>query len=58
MVQGIRSGRQGRELWMEVHYIVQKAVTKTIPKEKKGKKASGCLRRLLQIAEKRSKRHG
>ena len=23
------------ELWTEVHYIVQEAVTKTIPKEKK-----------------------
>ena len=27
------------ELWTEVHYIVQEAVTKTIPKEKKFKKA-------------------
>ena len=34
------------ELWMEVHDIVQKAVTKTIPKKKKCKKAkNGCLRR-------------
>ena len=34
---------------MEVHNIVQKAVTKTIPKKKKWKKA-------LQIAEKRRER--
>ena len=27
------------ELWTEVHYIVQEAVTKTIPKEKKFKEA-------------------
>ena len=27
------------ELWMEVHNIVQQAVTKTIPKKKKHKKA-------------------
>ena len=27
------------ELWMEVHNIVQEAVTKTIPKKKKCKKA-------------------
>ena len=33
------------ELWMEVHDVVQEAVIKTIPKEKKGKKANGCLRK-------------
>ena len=36
---------------MEVHNIVQKAVTKTIPKKKKWKKA-------LQIAEKRREAKG
>ena len=29
------------ELWMEVHNTVQEAVTKTIPKKKKCKKAEG-----------------
>ena len=33
------------ELWMEVHDIVQETGIKTIPKEKKCKKANGCLRR-------------
>ena len=31
--------RVPEELWMEVHGIVQEAVTKTIPKKKKCKKA-------------------
>ena len=31
--------RVPEELWMEVHYIVQEAVIKTIPKKKKCKKA-------------------
>ena len=31
--------RVPEELWMEVHDIVQEAVTKTIPNEKKCKKA-------------------
>ena len=30
--------RVPEELWMEVHYIIQEAVTKTIPKRKKCKK--------------------
>ena len=34
-----------KELWMEVHDIVQKAVTKIIPKKKNCKKESGCLTR-------------
>ena len=39
---------------MEVHSIVQKAATKTIPKKKKWKKANGWLaEQALQIAEKR-----
>ena len=37
--QGIRSDRVAEQLWTEVHNIVQEAVTKTIPKKKKGKKA-------------------
>ena len=36
--------RVPEELWMEVCNIVQKAVTKTIPKKKKCKKAK-CVRR-------------
>ena len=41
------------ELWMEVHDIVQEAVTKTIPKKKKCKKAKWLSEEALQRAEKR-----
>ena len=41
------------ELWMEVHDIVQEVVIKTIPKEKKCKKAKWLSEEALQIAEKR-----
>ena len=41
------------ELQMEAHYIVQEAVIKTIPKEKKCKKAKWLSEEALQIAEKR-----
>ena len=41
------------ELWTEVHDIVQEAVTKTIPKEKKCKKAKWLSGEALQIAVKR-----
>ena len=34
-IQGIRFDRMHEELWMEVCYIVQEAVIKTIPKKKK-----------------------
>ena len=37
--------RVPEELWTEVHNLVQIVVTKTIPKKKKCKKASGFLRR-------------
>ena len=40
------------EVWMDVHNIVQKAVTKTIPKKKKCKKAKWLSEEALQIAEK------
>ena len=40
------------ELWTEVHDIVQEAVIKTIPKEKKCKKAKWLSEEVLQIAEK------
>ena len=40
------------ELWTEVRNIVQEAVIKTIPKEKKCKKAKWLSEEALQIAEK------
>ena len=46
--------RAPEELWMEVHNIIQEAVIKTIPKEKKCKKAKWLSEKALQIAEKRS----
>ena len=41
------------ELWMEVHDIVQETVIKTIPMEKKCKKAKWLSGKALQIAVKR-----
>ena len=41
------------ELWMEIHKIVQEAGIKTIPKEKKWKKANWLSGEALQIAVKR-----
>ena len=41
------------ELWMEVHDIVQETGIKTIPKEKKWKKAKWLSEEALQIAVKR-----
>ena len=45
--------RLPKELWTEVHNIVQEAVIKIIPKEKKCKKAKWLSEEALQIAEKR-----
>ena len=45
--------RVPEELWTEVHNLVQEAVTKTIPKKKKSKKAKWLSEELLQIAEER-----
>ena len=45
--------RMPEEVWIEVHDIVQEAVVKTIPKEKKCKKAKWFSEEALQIAEKR-----
>ena len=45
--------RVPEELWTEVHNIVQEAVIKTIPKEKKYRKAKLLSEEALQIAEKR-----
>ena len=42
-----------KELWMEVHDIVQEAVIKTIPKKKKCKKAKWLSEEALQIVDKR-----
>ena len=41
------------ELWSEVHNTVQEAMTKTIPKKKKCKKAKWLSEDVLQIAVKR-----
>ena len=46
------------ELWMEVHYIVQEVVIKTIPKKKKCKKAKRLSEEALQIAMKRREAKG
>ena len=45
--------RVPEELWMEVHNIVQEAVTKTISEKKKRKKAKELFEEALQIAEER-----
>jgi len=45
--------RVPEELWTEVYNTVQEAVTKTIPKKKKQKKAKRLSEEALQIAEKR-----
>ena len=42
--------RVPEELWMEVHDIVQEAGIKTVPKEKKCKKAKWLSEEALQIA--------
>ena len=49
LIRGIRPEEQ----WTEVCDIVQEAVTKTIPKKKKCKKAKWLSEKALQIAEKR-----
>ena len=51
-------GRVLEELWIEVCNIVQEAVSKTIPKKKKFKKAKWLSEEALQIAEKRSEKQG
>jgi len=45
--------RVPKELWMEVHNIVQEATKKTIPKKKKSKKAKWLSEEALQIAKER-----
>ena len=53
-----RIDRVPDELWTEVHDIVQKAGIKTIPMEKKCKKAKWLSEEALQIAEKRKDTKG
>ena len=43
--------RVPEELWMEVHNILQEALTKIIQKKKKCKKAKWLSKKALQIAE-------
>ena len=50
--------RVPEELWEEVCNTVQEAVTKTIPKEKKCKKAKWLSEEALQIAEERKEVEG
>ena len=50
--------RVPEELWMEVPDIVEEAVSKTIPKKKKCKKAKWLSEEALQIAEKRREAKG
>ena len=57
-IQGIRSDRVPEELWTEVRDIVHEAVIKTIPKEKKCKKAKWLSDDALQTAMKRRKAKG
>ena len=60
---GIKEGldlidRVPEELWTEVHDIVQEAMIKTIPKEKKCKKVEWLSEESFQIAEKRKRAKG
>ena len=50
--------RLPEELWAEACNIVQEAVTKTIPKKKKFKKAKWLSEEALQLAEERRERQG
>ena len=50
--------RVPKELWMEVHNIVQEVVTKTIPKKKKCKKAKWLSEEALQMPEERREAKG
>ena len=54
----MRSDRVPEELWTEVRDIIQEAVIKIIPEEKKCKKAKWLSKEALQIAEKRREAKG
>ena len=43
--KGLDLNRVPEELWMEVHYIVQEATTKIIPRKRNAKRQNACLRR-------------
>ena len=66
MVPGVAKSRRdwatelnrNRELWMEVHDIVQEAGIKTLPKKKKGKKEKRLSEEAWQIAEERKEVKG
>ena len=53
IIQGIRSDRVPEELWTEFCDLVPEAVIKTIPKQKKCKKAKCLSKEALQMVEKR-----
>ena len=50
--------RVSEKPWTEVHHIIQNEVTKTIPKEKKCKKAKGLSEENLKLADKRKETKG
>ena len=50
---GFGSDRVPKELWMEVHLIIQETGIKTIPKKQKCKKAKWLSEEALQIPVKR-----
>ena len=50
--------RKHEELWTEICNVVQEAVTKTIPKKKKCKKAKWLSKEALQVAEEKRKVKG
>ena len=50
--------RMPKELWMEVHNIVQEVVIKTNPKKKKCKKAKWLSEEALEIAQEGKKAKG
>ena len=58
MIQGIRSDRVPEDLWIEACNIVQETGIKTIPMEKKHKKAKWLSEEALQIAVKRREANG
>ena len=52
------SDRVPKELWMEVHNIVQEVVIKTIPKKKKCKKVLASAAHILKLERYREDQHG
>ena len=56
--KGLESDKVPEELWKKVCDTVQEAEIKTIPKEKKCKKAKWFSKEALQIAEKRREGKG